>query len=56
VTIAEIWSLDAKLIQTIQLQKGQQEVAIWLNNLEKGVYLLKVTILDQPITRSIVKI
>jgi hypothetical protein len=56
VTIAEIWSMDAKLIQTIQLQKGQQEVAIWLNNLEKGVYLLKVTILDQPITRSIVKI
>jgi hypothetical protein len=55
-TIAEIWSIDTKLMRTIPIQQGQQDVAIWMSNLDKGVYLIKMTIRDQPIIISIVKI
>jgi hypothetical protein len=55
-TMAEIWSIESKLIQVIQLQRGQKDVAIWMNNLDKGVYLIKMNIRDQPIAISFVKI
>ena len=53
---AEIWSVDAKLVKTIPLFPGEQDIAIWTSELEKGVYIIKIDFQDSPITLSIVKI
>lgn len=54
--LAEIWSVDGKLIQTIQLNPGQKDIAIWTSELEKGVYIIRIDYQDSPVALSIVKI